>query len=541
MIVRHANKRGAVIRWLSVAIALIAIAVAPTLITAVRGQESNPAQTKTFRDQARYMISDLADQVVPSIVTIYVKQELTQQQKEQFKQLQRFFDQRNMDPFFRQFFGDGNGDDNDNNSGQHQQPQQSPRINKMPDRLRSGSGVILSEDGLIITNAHVLGDLDGNTDIRIVFSDNEEISGKDIKLVANQDFLDLSIIKVDTSKLKMKLKPLKWGDSDKLRIGEMVATVGSPLDLRMTVTQGIVCAKFRSIDGDNGLGDLIQTDAVINPGSSGGALVNMDGELVGINRLITTNTGMWSGYGFAIPSDDARDFADKVLKTGKAVYGYIGVGMKGEVTADDLKAIGVDPETKGILVENVTPGGPADKAGIQSYDLITEVDGKSLALNKDTDMNNELLRIVMRHNPGDQVKLTVLRGGGRGKTQTMTFAVTVGARPTQAELTKTMGKQPQRMRRAPQPTPEGREILGLTVEPYSKGDLKGLRITQVKPDSPAAEQGLLVGDVITDIDREPVASFDDMNKAIKDRPKDQPHLIQFVRDGKTYPVVVPQK
>ncbi len=538
MIVRH-SKRGAVIRWMAVIVALAVIAATPALITSVRGQESNPAQTRNFRDQARYMISDLADQVVPSIVTIYVKQEPTQQQKEQFKQFQRFFDQRNMDPFFRQFFfDDGNDNDNDNDNKNNNQPQM-PRF-KLPGQQRSGSGVILSEDGLIITNAHVLGDPTDETDIRIVFSDGEEISGKDIKPVASQDFLDLSIVKVDAGKLKMKLKPLKWGDSDKLRIGEMVATIGSPLDLRMTVTQGIVCAKFRSIDGANGPGDMIQTDAVINPGSSGGALVNMDGELIGINRLITTNTGMWSGYGFAIPSNDAREFADKVLKTGKAVYGYIGVGMKVEVTDDDLKTIGVAPDTKGVLVMNVPAGGPAAKAGIIPYDFITEVDGKAFEQNSQTDINNELLRTVMSHNPGDKLKLTVQRGGGRGKTKTMNFTLTIGERPTQAELDN--GKARPRTGPTPQPTPDkSREILGLIVEPYNKGDLKGMRVTGIKPDSAAADRGIRVGDVITDVNREPVASFDDMNNAVKDRPKDMPHLLQLVRAGTTYPVVVPQQ
>ncbi|MCE5229727.1 trypsin-like peptidase domain-containing protein [bacterium] len=535
MTIRNASRRGVVIRWMTVVVVLVAIALTPALISTVRGQGSNPAQTQNFRDQARYMISDLADQVIPSIVTIYVKEELSQQQKEQLKQFQRFFDRRGMDPFFRQFFDDGGGDNDDND----QSPQPSPRI-KIPDRLRSGSGIILSDDGLIITNAHVLGQLNGNTDVRVVFSDNEEISGKDIKLVANQDFLDLAIIKVNTSKLKTKLQPIKWGDSDKLRIGEMVATVGSPLDLRMTVTQGIVCAKFRNIDDAYGLGDLIQTDAVINPGSSGGALVNMDGEMVGINRLITTNTGMWSGYGFAIPSNDARDFADKVLKTGKAVYGYIGVGMKNEITADDRKAIGIDPETKGILVENVTPNGPAEKAGIQAYDFITQVGDKPFAANKQNDINNELLRQVMRHNPGDKVGVTVLRGGGRAKPEQKEFTITVGTRPTQEELRKLMGMQPE-MRPTPEARTEGREMLGLTLEPYSKDGVRGLRITAIKPDSPAAEQRLQPGDVITQVNREPVQSVSDLNKAIKDRPKDVPNLIQFLRDGKPNIAVVPQE
>ncbi|MEN6626234.1 MAG: PDZ domain-containing protein [Candidatus Sumerlaeia bacterium] len=506
----------------------MALLAAVALLPAVgHGQESTPAQTKSFRDQARYMISDLADQVVPSIVTIYVKEELTQQQKEQLKQFQRFFDRRGMDPFFRQFFDDQ--DEGDGNA-----PAPSPRI-QLPERMRSGSGVILSEDGMIITNAHVIGTLGENTDVRVVLSDGQEISGKSVKLVASQDFLDLAIIKIDAGDAKVKLQPARWGDSDKLRIGEMVATIGSPLDLRMTVTQGIVCAKFRNIDDGYGLGDLIQTDAVINPGSSGGALVNMDGEVVGINRLITTNTGMWSGYGFAIPSNDAREFADKVIRTGRAVYGYVGIGMAGTIEADQRKALGLGAEQKGVLVDSVTPDSPAEKAGIKQYDFIVEADGKPLK------GNDDLLRTVMRHEPGEEVQIKVLRGGGKGTPEVLSFSVKVMERPTLDELRKRMGQQPPSVKQAPEPEKRGQEMLGMTLEPYSRQNLEGLRVTEVKPNSPAAEKGMRTGDVITSIDRQPVTDVDEMADAIKGRPKDQPHLIQFTREGKELMAIIPQE
>ncbi len=165
---------------------------------------------------------------------------------------------------------------------------------------------------------------------------------------------------------------------------------------------------------------------------------------------------MWSGYGFAIPSNDAREFADKVLKTGKAVYGYIGVGMKVEVTDDDIKTIGVAPDTKGVLVMNVPAGGPAAKAGIIPYDFITEVDGKAFEQNSQTDINNELLLTVMSHNPGDKLKLTVQRGGGRGKTKTMNFTLTIGERPTQAELDNGKPGRARGPPRSRRPTKAGR-------------------------------------------------------------------------------------
>ncbi|MCL5270284.1 MAG: trypsin-like peptidase domain-containing protein [bacterium] len=276
----------------------------------------------------RFLFANLADQVIPSVVTVYVKRDLkrnmTPEELRQFEQFRRFF-QGPDNPFqgspFEFFFGPDQGQEPDQQDPGNENPHAPDGENNPFLQQASGSGVIISADGYIITNWHVVGDKDQGTSITVVFSDNSELDNNHVKLVESNRLLDLALLKVD----RKGLKPIQWGDSDKLRIGERVACVGSPLDLRETVTQGIVCAMHRNVD--IGIGDMIQTDAVINPGSSGGAMVNLEGQLVGINRLITSRTGWWQGYGFAIPANDVRYFTDQVIRTGHFTAGYIGIEM----------------------------------------------------------------------------------------------------------------------------------------------------------------------------------------------------------------------
>ena len=521
---RTKTRRGAVMRWLGGGVILTALAMTPLLMETGRSQPAAPA----LPDAERFIYSELADHALPSVVTIYVKNELSDEQKQQLRQFRRFFDRRQIDPRqidprqidprqkdpFRGFEMPGPGPAPDEGT--------EDEFENMPMPQRSGSGVIISEDGHIITNAHVIGEITEGSDIRVVFADDKEIQGEAVKLVDSNPVVDLAILKIDPSKLDFKPRPLRWGDSDKLRIGERIAAIGSPLDLRLTITHGIVSAKSRNIEEIAGLGDMIQTDAVINPGSSGGALINMDGELVGINRLITTTTGMWSGNGFAIPSNDARYFAEAVIREGTATYGFIGITMA-QPGVDDTprlrQALGLELDAKGVLVEGVSEPGPAAEAGLERYDFITHIDGERI------DSNNELLRTIMRKRVGDRITVKVLRGGGE-KPQEREMTLKIASRPSITEL-----REQQEQRQEPadgdQGLIRGNAFLGMTLEPTGEG----LRVTRVQPGSPAMEQGMEEGDVIMEINRQAVKSLEDVASAVENR-ADRGHFIKFLRAGR---------
>ena len=320
-------------------------------------------------------LTSAAESAVGSVV--YIK--VTQTGKTQRIQIQ--------DPFseFYDFFGFG---------GRGGQPQE--REYKQPDRHAAGSGVIISADGYIVTNNHVVGEAD---EIEVKLNDNREFKGRIIGCDATTD---LALIKIDAK----DLPAIKIGNSDDLKLGQWVLAVGNPFNLTSTVTAGIVSAKARSL-GANGIESFIQTDAAINSGNSGGALVNENGELVGINAMLYSQTGSYSGYGFAIPTS----IMNKVVADLK-VYGTVQravLGVKGtDVTTwiDNEKARGNEPDLdvlEGVYVNEVTDASAAEEAGLQKGDVITEFDGKKV-----TKMS-ELQEAIAQHRPGDKVSLTYKR------------------------------------------------------------------------------------------------------------------------------------
>jgi serine protease Do len=488
--------------------------------------------TRPGAEAGRYLFSDLAERVIPSVVTVYVKRdmrkEMDPQTLERLKEFQKQY--RGMDPFLRQLIPfnvpgqDGEDDENDNGN--------LPEDAEQWITKGSGSGVIVSADGYVVTNWHVVGEKKNNPEIRVVLSDNTELSGKDVQLIESSKLADLALLKINRS----GLKPIAFGDSEKMRIGEWVAAIGSPLDLRLTVTQGIICAKHREIDSAAGLGSMLQTDAVINPGSSGGALVNLDGQLIGINRLITTpfqGREAWSGYGFAIPSNDVKQFVDTVLKSGKITYGYIGVGVANEFQDSPKlrQALGLDKDQKGALVIKVTPGAPAAAAGLQEGDMIVAADGKPI------ENYNDLISTVARRNVGTTVHLKVLRPQENASPREMTINLKVAERPSEEQLEQVLrgGDKGQG-----QPKPQVREEnnLGVRVEPYNEGGRQGVKIMEVQPGSPAARAGLQEGDVIYEINFKPIRTAQDIDKALKRT--DKPHLIRYLRDGNPGLVAIDQ-
>jgi len=442
----------------------------------------------------RFAYADLADKVIPSVVTVYVKRDLksmmSDEEKKKFEEFKKFFG----DPQLRQFWGLPGPDEGDGEGVE-------------PFAKGTGSGVIVSSDGFVVTNWHVVGDKKDKAEIRIVFADDSEASGKDVQVIASSSMIDLALLKVN----KPGLAAIKFANSDKTRIGERVAAIGSPLELRKTVTQGIVSAMHRDVG--QGLGNMIQTDAVINPGSSGGALVNLDGELVGINRMIATpaQTGHWEGYGFAIPANDVQYFIDQVKAHGEISYGYIGVEMANERqdTPEKREALGLNKDIKGVLVMGVKPGQPAAAAGLQEGDLIVAADNQKI------EDSGDLRNYVARRPVGTTINLKVLRPGEDVQPHAMNVRLSTAKRPSDKDLMTREGGEDENEKSTPEQGVEG--SFGLQVQPYRQGGQAGLQITGVAPGSPAAKAGFKPGDVILKINRQPVKTLDDLRRALKAR------------------------
>lgn len=321
-------------------------------------------------------LTTAAESTVGSVV--YIK--VTQTGKTQRVQVQDPFSD-----FFGDFFGFGGG----------RQPQQ--REFKQPDRHAAGSGVIISTDGYIVTNNHVVGEAD---EIEVKLNDNREFKGRIIGCDATTD---LALIKIDAK----DLPAIKIGNSDDLKLGQWVLAVGNPFNLTSTVTAGIVSAKARSL-GANGIESFIQTDAAINSGNSGGALVNERGELVGINAMLYSQTGSYSGYGFAIPTSIMNKVVADLKVYGtvqRAILGVQGIDVSNWI--DSEKAKGNDPDldvVEGVYIDKVTDASAAEEAGLEKGDVVTEFDGKHVS------KMSELQEAIAQHRPGDKVSITYKRG-----------------------------------------------------------------------------------------------------------------------------------
>ncbi|HSF67433.1 MAG TPA: DegQ family serine endoprotease [Nitrospiraceae bacterium] len=375
-----------------------------------------------------------------------------------------FFD----DPFFRRFFGE-----------EFERRMPAPRERQ---EQGLGSGVIVTSDGYIVTNNHVV---EGADELTVSLPDKRTFKAKTI---GTDPKTDVAVIKIDASNLPV----LSWGDAGQLEVGEMVLAVGNPFGLSQTVTMGIISAVGRANMGIVDYEDFIQTDAAINPGNSGGALVNLKGELIGINTAIFTQSGGYMGIGFAIPSNMARSVMDSLLKHGKVVRGWIGVSIQ-EVTQDLAKEFGT-AESKGALVADVLDDSPAAKANLERGDVITAYNGKTI------NDPNHLRSLVAETAPGSTVQLSILRD----------------KKPR--ELTLTIGEQPKEIASAKgSGTGKGDHALaGVTVEdvkPGQSGRLKsGVLVTEIEADSPAERAGVRTGDIIREINRKPVKDVKDFER-----------------------------
>ena len=371
--------------------------------------------------------------------------------------------------------------------------------------MGNGSGVIVSPEGYVVTNHHVV---DGAQAVTVALLDKREFTGS---IVGSDPQTDLAVIKIQGDNLPF----IPWGDSSKLEVGDYVLAIGSPFGLHSTVTQGIVSAKGRGGMGITQYEDFIQTDAAINPGNSGGALVNMRGELVGINTAILSRTGGYQGVGLAIPASIGRHVYTSLVTTGKVTRAFLGVGIQA-VTPELAQSFHLD-RPDGAIVTEVREESPADRAGLRRGDTIIRYQKQPIAGPR------ELQRAVTTTPVGTEVTMTIVRDGAE-----QTLRTTVVEHPMGQQVASTL-----------QPDTESR-LAGLAVEDLTPRLAKqlgvdsrvtGVVVTGIRSGSQAEKAGLIQGDVIREINHEPVQSSQEFRQAVKALPDEQTILLFINRQG----------
>jgi serine protease Do len=424
-----------------------------------------------------------------SVVFVYSTKQVRQQD------LTPFLD----DPVLRRFFGvPGNA--------RGRVPEQTQR--------GLGSGVIVSTDGYVLTNNHVVSGAD-----EVKVSIGESSTRYDAKVVGTDALADLAVLKIEAQ----DLHPATLGDSDQIQVGDDVFAIGNPFGLGLTVTRGIVSAVGRGNLGIEQIEDFIQTDAAINMGNSGGALIDTRGRIVGINTAILSRSGGFAGVGFAIPINLVRNVADQIVRTGSVTRGFLGVAPQ-ELTPDLAKQFG---SKRGVLVAEVTAGGPAEKAGLQAGDVITRINETEISEPR------QLLLTVSQLAPGAQVRLTYERDG-RERTATATLE----RRPEQPLADGSGATKPGETDKGvlngvavTDLTPEVRDQLNIPAR------VRGAIVSQVDPTSAAAQQGLREGDVIQELNRRPVKDAAEAIKLSEEIPGPKV-TVRVWREGRSQFVVI---
>lgn len=403
-------------------------------------------------------------------------------------------EQRGSDPFFRWFFGP------DSEPEQRQPSPHTPRPS-----IGEGSGFIISEDGYVLTNHHVVENAD---EIEVGLSDGSEF---DAEVVGTDPSIDLALLKLNSDE---PLPVLPLGDSDAMRVGEWVIAIGNPLDFEQTVTVGVLSAKERRVpigNTDQGVVSFLQTDAAINFGNSGGPLLDARGNVVGINTAIR-RANFAEGIGFALPINHARNVIRQLRENGRVSRGFIGIGMNPNGVDDDAQAWYGLPDKRGVIVDSVTAGGPAADAGLKRGDIIREVDGERV------DDNLELIAKIASRMPGEKVRLKVVRKDG-GQLRTLEMTAVLGDRDE--GLSANLGRRAEPGQPAPPPDDEESSGLGVTVENLSdqiRGMLElpegqsGVIVTEVEYGSEAADKGIVPRMIVTSINDEPVRDVGDWNE-----------------------------
>ena len=424
--------------------------------------------------------SDLAEDASPAVVNITSTRTVSQKNS-----YGRGFGDPRYDEFFERFFG--------------QQPRPSvPRENSRP-VVSTGSGFIISSDGYLLTNNHVVEDAD---EVKVSLGDRREYKAE---IIGTDPRSDVAVLKIDAE----DLPTLKIGKSEKLRVGEWVVAIGSPFQLRFSVTSGIVSAKGRSIPNgsDSTYVPFLQTDVAINPGNSGGPLFNLDGEVIGINSQIYTRSGGYMGVSFAIPIDYAMDVADQLRENGYVARGWLGVSIQ-EVTSELAEALGMEIP-KGALVSQIIEDSPAEKSGLKEEDVILFFDGEEIFYSSDLPLTVGSIR------PESKVNAMILRDGKKKTVQ-----VTVGELPKDPALAFENTQQ---------------NFLGLVVENQAnnnqRSSVEGVLVTSVDPDGIAYESGIRRGDIIYSLARTRIENVNEFKEVLSELDNQRRTTIGISRNG----------
>lgn len=441
----------------------------------------------------------LAARVTPAVVnvTVAAKPNAKQAGQEDMPDMEQFFGPFGGNPFGRQF-----------------------RMPSQPQRRIEhglGSGVIISPDGYIVTNNHVI---DGAVDIRVTMSNKQVLPAK---LIGADPLTDLAVIKVSGN----NFPSVPWGDSESLHPGQTVLAFGNPYGFRFTVTRGIISALNRpnpDASDRRKPGEFIQTDAAINPGNSGGALVNARGELIGINTFLISSNGSFSGMGFAIPVQLVKPTVETLIRDGKITHAFIGIQIA-DITPDNAKFFQMN-KAEGAVVSDVDPNAPGAKAGLRTGDVITELDGKTVA-----DAGQLQLAVGLKR-PGDTIHLKVIRDS-KPENLTVTLAEQGGGSGT--EIAGAGQKKGRWGLSLGDLTQDAREELQLQ-------NANGALVQDVQPGSPADNAGLQRGDVIVEVNRRATKSASDAAQMLSNVPKGEDALVLVLSDGgRTYRVLHPSQ
>jgi serine protease Do len=457
----------------------------PAVKAAATMEPANPPATLKLADASepasQSTFAPVLKAVLPSVVNIS-SSKVVKTSMDGMEQLQ-------MDPMFRQFFGNGGMD--------------TPKDRK---EKALGSGVIVSPEGYILTNNHVV---DGATDIKVMLSDKRELQAK---IIGTDPKTDIAVLRVDGS----NFTPITIGDSSKVEVGDVAIAIGNPFGVGQTVTKGIISAKGRGGLGIEDYEDFLQTDAPINPGNSGGALITDRGDLIGINTaIISHESGGNQGIGFAVPSNLARQVMDQILKNGKVVRAYLGI-LPQDVSPSMAKAFR-EKEARGVVVGDVTPSSPAQESGIQRGDILLELNGNPIA------SANQLRMTVSMMAPGTKVNVKLLRNGSeRDMTVKLAEMPTETARLNSNENGGNSGLEGVEVTSL---NPEIAERLGLPAS------TTGVVVSGVDPSSRMADAGLRRDDVIQEVNHQPVKSVSEFQNALKKSGDDS--LLLVNRGGRT--------
>jgi serine protease Do len=477
--------------------------------------DDNSVAALTSLDRAMEAVTS---HVSPAVVNVQVTSKGSDEEESQ----QQGGEQQ-LPPGFAQFFGPGGpfgglgqGQGQGQGNGRRFQQQQRPLERGV------GSGIIISPDGYIVTNNHVV---DGAMNVKVTLNDRRVM---DAKVIGTDKLTDLAVIKINGSNLPF----LQWGDSSTLKPGQTVLAFGSPFGFfQDSVTRGIVSAVNRQnpySDDARKPGGYIQTDAAINPGNSGGALVNAHGELVGINTFIISDSGSFAGAGFAIPSDMAKSVATELIAHGKVSHGYLGISMN-DVTPANVSFFNLK-DASGAIVAQVSPGSPASQAGLKGGDVIDELNGHKIA-------DGSALQVeVSQDKPGQTIQLRIIRNG-----TPMQVSVKVGEyKKPGTQVAESEGGQDGKANTGK---------LGLAVDDLNQdarqqlqlpAELKGAAIANVRPGSPADDAGLQPGDVVLEVNRKPVTSAEQFSNEVHANPAGKDLLLLVWSKGNnSYRVVHP--